>query len=295
MRAWLALAWDVPLRLWRGRVLGPIVLVLVVFIVGTLARLDVQPKDDGSSSVTLYGTEMHSPEAKSPGEAKSPEQILADYLAILYVGFGAATLLVPALLVATSDAITRAFLPGAAEPLLTKPLARHEIVLARAAGAIALTTSLLVLLLGSATVGAWLRTKILCPGVLAAIPILALAFAILHAMGSVTGTALKNPLFGILGGLGALTLSFVLWGMNLLATNYLDVGTRRPVYESSVWITQKLRFIYARPDELLFLAGRIAAGQRFDAAHDGWLLVNGAIWLVVAYGAVVVIARNRDY
>lgn len=291
VRAWATLALDVPRRLVRARILIGMLLLLSMFMAAMVGGLEVQtrPLPSSGGTVLVWGNEAHS---ATVGPAS---QVLLEYLCYVVLSFGGVAIAGSTLLILTNDAIPRAFLPGAAEVTLTKPLGRWEVVLARALGAFLVAAGVEIALVGGSAAIAAARTGLPTGRLLLSLPGLCLAFAVLHGLASLMGVIVRNPQWGILGTFGGLMVSLILWGSHYFLTNFDPTGRGDRMSPTFELTARVLRYGLPRPAELIALAYRMAIRQPFDTRGDLFILANGVAWTAGLYLLVVLAVRKRDY
>jgi ABC-type transport system involved in multi-copper enzyme maturation permease subunit len=264
---------------------GLILVVLVaIFVLGGTTTVEILP---GKTTVFLLGTRTHSQETLDPSTP------LLYHLACIMVLLWGTILLPTTLLVLSADAVPRAFLPGAAEITLTKPIGRWEVVVARALGAIALALALELLLVGGAAGAAWVRTGVSTARLLAAVPALVLAFTVLHALATLAGIVVRNPTWGLLGGFGGLIFSAILSATHYMLQNFQDT-LGQPVMAGGERLVSVVRAVLPRPADVFELAFRLGAREPL-VASDALVVANAVLWSVLAYAVAIRIVNSRDY
>src|SRR5690606_25789089 len=114
-------------------------------------------------------------------------------------------------LLATSDAVSSALEPGAAELLLSRPVERHEVVLGRGLGAVAFGLIQVGWLLGLAVVLCGLRFGLWVPSALLLVGPMLLKFAVLLGVTTLVAVGTRTPALGLAAAAGAWVLSFVVY------------------------------------------------------------------------------------
>lgn len=114
-------------------------------------------------------------------------------------------------LLATSDAVSGALEPGAADLLLSRPVARHEVVAGRFLGALTFGVLQVTWLLGLALALCGLKFGVWVPQALLLVGPMTLKFAVLLAVVTPVAVATRVPSLGLAAAAGVWVLSFAVY------------------------------------------------------------------------------------
>lgn len=295
MSAFLAVAADVPRKI-RTSWLFWILLVLGVGIILFLGlSVNVKPDKDVGQVATFWGQEIKDQEAAFA--RASAEKMIAFFIGsfldffVCYAGVFAG-------LVLMADAVTSAFGPGQAELNIPKPVHRATLILARHTGALFVATFFAVLVVAGTTLTVYLRTKIFVPHFLALIPVSVAGFAILHALGAISGIVMRNALFGVFGSVGVWIVAVV----SNIPNWPLLKDFEKIDYPLLVTFIKALRVthrILPRPNDLPDLSERIMIGKFGVAPHELRneleLIGNALGWWALALVLAILVVRRRDF
>ncbi|HZV01673.1 MAG TPA: hypothetical protein VFF73_33490 [Planctomycetota bacterium] len=297
MRAFLALAWDVPRRIRTGWFFW-ILLLLVAGVLALVALpLGTRTTDDSLLRLTWFGNVVDLPDPDHPGKElidvkRSIEVYLASFIGIFFgCGFG-----VFAGLVALADAVSSAFVPGAAEINLPKPVRRGTIIIARHLGALWVATGFAVLLIGGAVAIAALKTGVLAPIPLVYIPVSVASFGVLHAVGSIASSRAPNALVSAFASVGMWLASLATYLPNMIPGAHDLSGMLKHIVDG----VDLLHRVIPRPTDIPGLANRIIEhkfGNAVDVtpAYEYELMGQSAAWWLLALFLAILVARRRDF
>ncbi|MBX3471577.1 MAG: ABC transporter permease [Planctomycetes bacterium] len=239
-----------------------------------------------ATTLWLYGLTVKS-------DPVLPPRISAAYLlsAILFafiLGKGVASFFGLVLgLLATSDAVSSALEPGAAELLLSRPLARHDVVLGRFAGAVAFGLVQLAWLVGLAVALCGLKFGVWVPEALAVVGPLLLKFTLLLAVATAVAVATRTPALGLAG-------AALVWAVSAgTASLPASVALPERLAEGLGWVQRvapPVTHLDAAAD--LSLAVPVLDPGALPWAHSTALALG---WVVALLGATIVIVRRRDH
>ncbi|MBI3723998.1 MBL fold metallo-hydrolase [bacterium] len=268
IRPFLALAFDVPRRMSRGKVFWIFAFLCLLTLCLAFA-LSVRKAESGKEYLTWFGQ----PDYPPPGFPPIRDE-LQDFLMQL---FGFLTLYAGVLsgLVIFSDVATNAFAPGSAELNVPKPIHRGAIVAARHLGAVLMASGFALLEVGGAVTLTWLKTGVFVSEVLWVIPISILLFAVLHAVGTIGSLATQNAFFGVLMSIGAWVSSY---GTDLLAKKLPALGAMKVLEHAGKFAGIAHRLL-PRASDLRDLLDRLISGTfgstwLVDRVETGGTLAN---------------------
>ena len=269
MRAAWTLALDVPKRLARGRIAWVLVVVNALAILGVAGGVGA-----GEHGLAFWGAELG--------------LTLANLLGAVFGLALASVLGVVTGLMLLADAATSAFAPGAAECTLPKPVSRATVVIARFLGAVLTAAAFATFVVGGAVLLARLRAGELATSVLWAIPVSVFAFAVLHALGNVSGLAFRNALASALVGPVVWIVSGATKGLSELSMSPA-AGLKAIGHAAEI-----AHRVLPRAWDYPFLAHRLISGAT-DARSEAELIANGLVWLGLSLGLACLSVRRQDY
>lgn len=191
-------------------------------------------------------------------------------------------------LLATSDAVSSALEPGAAELLLSRPVARHEVVLGRALGALAFGGLQLGWLLGLGVALCGLKFGVWVPGALLLAGPMLLKFAVLLSVVTLVTVVTRTPAIGLAAAAAGWVLSFAVY--------QLQANPTLAPPAAAGWIDWAHRLLpqVAHLDDL---ASRVVEIPVDGAPGAPWQLVVAlaCAWVAGGLGATALVVRRRDY
>lgn len=196
----------------------------------------------------------------------------------------------------TADAVPSALEPGAAEVLLSRPIARPTIVLGRFLGALLFGALHAVWLIGLAVVVGGLKLGLWAPALLLAAGPLLLKLALLLSIATLVGTALRLPSVGLVAaGLAwaASVVTNLLWAgaHEAAALGETAEGLGRFLPELT-WARQLLPQV-SHTDAL---AGLLVGIPTDIPDLRPWAIVGqDAVWIVVCLGLTCLVVSRREY
>lgn len=189
---------------------GPLSVAYAVSLVGLAGDARARALQAGlATRLTLFGQTID--------DRRLPSRYAAPYLLAVVLFNGLLIKLVASFfglilgLLATSDAVSGALEPGAADLLLSRAIARHEVVAGRFLGALAFGVVQVTWLLGLALALCGLKFGVWVPQALLLVGPMALKFAVLLAVVTPVAVATRVPSLGLAAAAGVWVLSFAVY------------------------------------------------------------------------------------
>ena len=224
---------------------------------------------------------------RAPADQALPRDVRVWLYALVLLPVGAVLGPILALL-AVGSAVPHAFRRGQAELLLTRPVRRGQVVLARYAGGLLFGALQLLWLLLVLALVLWVRFEIVpWRGFLAACGPL-LKFSLLLAISSAAGTLTRSGLLGLIAAALTWVASF---GVSTTAEQLSARSAQLPALDGLAGLARALELVVPRittQDQLT----RVCCGMEDGAP---WAAVAQALlWVVLLLGLTVAVARRRD-
>lgn len=190
-------------------------------------------------------------------------------------------------LLATSDAVSSALEPGAAELLLSRPVGRHEVVLGRGLGAVAFGLVQVGWLLGLAVALCGLKFGVWVPSALLLAGPMLLKFAVLLGVATLVAVGTRTPALGLAAAAAAWVLSFAVYQLQA------NPSVAPAAVQAVEWAHRLLPQVAHLDD----LASRVV-GIPVDEGHPArWELVLAlaCAWVGGGFGLTTAVVSRRDY
>jgi ABC-type transport system involved in multi-copper enzyme maturation permease subunit len=295
MGPFVTIALDVPRRLARNKILWLLVVVIGLLLVFGAAPIgfDTEGKLD---LLTYWGKELSKPLEPEPDFRF---KIATSFLTLVFAKALASCAGVFTGILLLADAVTSAFAPGAAEVTLPKPVSRGAIVLARHLGAVLVALGLVTFLVGGAVAILYVRTGELCLSVLVAIPLTVLQFAVLHAVGTISGLVFQNAFLGALASAGVWVAS---WLTGLVGALAGALDPAKP-HDDILTIATRVAAVAHRtipraadfPDLVQRIPTRNFGTLPGGVASEVEIMAQALLWTGFALGVATLIVSRRDY
>jgi ABC-type transport system involved in multi-copper enzyme maturation permease subunit len=253
--------------------------------------------DATGTGLSLAGMEVTFDERETArlGGRVAARQHLLIYLWQLLVYVFAASVGVAVGVFLTADAVPSALEPGAAEVLLSRPIARPTIVLGRYLGALlfgaiqALWLVGLAVAVGGLKLGLWVPELLLCLG-----PLL-LKLALLVAIATLVATALRVQALGLVAAALAWAGSVV---VNLLWLNAREMAAEGPTDGLARFLPELTwaRQLLPQVSHTDAVAGLLLGVDADIPGFQPWAIVGqDAVWILVCLGLTCLIVSRREY
>lgn len=188
-------------------------------------------------------------------------------------------------LLVTTDAVSGALEPGAAELLLSRPVARHEVVLGRALGALGFGLVQVGWLLGLTVALCGLKFGVWVPEALLLAGPMLLKFAVLLSVATLVAVVTRTPALGLAAAAAAWVLSFAVY--QLQANPALAPAAARGVE----WAHRLLPQVAHLDD----LASRVVEVPIDEVAPWPLVLALACAWVAGGFGLTAWVVSRRDY
>ena len=282
----LALAGDILTLSARRKVLWVFLALSTTFVLVVIGGLGVEV-GDGKCEVLIVGQQVFVAD-----DTRAPEIVLRGVLttwlhnAILWWVAGVVGVFLG--LIATIDAVSSAFEPGAVELILPRAVSRSQVVLARLLGAVLFAAvqvgwiTLLAVLLAGIKFGVWL------PAMLIAVPVLLAKFLLLAVIATAVVVVTRVHTLGVAAVMGVWITS---WAINGVQPGVVD--PTRNIDVAAVWAQRLCPQVAYHAEWVQEVVGIPVTG----VASFDWRIValQDVVWIALPLALVLFVVSRRDY